>query len=64
MEIVFARSPFVQPVTDLLRELDRIGFFAHSLLIGSWPMSIYAERKDGFAEWQLLDDHVQPSAPS
>lgn len=43
MEIVFARSPFVQPVTDLLRELDRIGFFAHSLLIGSWPMSIYAE---------------------
>lgn len=43
MEIIFKRTPFVQPVTDLLRELDRIGFFSHGLLIGSWPMTIYAE---------------------
>lgn len=25
---------------------------------------LLAERKDGFAEWQLLDEPVQPSAPS
>jgi len=43
MEIVFNSSPFVQPVTDLLRELDRIKFFSHGLLIGSWPMAIYAD---------------------
>ena len=41
MEIVFERTPFVQPVTELLRELDRIGFFSHGLLIGSWPMVVY-----------------------
>ncbi len=41
MEIFFERSPFLQPVTDLLRELDRVGFFTHGLLIGSWPMVIY-----------------------
>lgn len=43
MEIVFKHTPFVSPVTDLLRELDRIGFFSHGLLIGSWPMTIYAD---------------------
>jgi len=43
MEIVFAHTPFVQPVTDLLRELEGIGFFYHGLLIGSWPMTIYAD---------------------
>lgn len=43
MEIVFKHTPFVQPVTDLLRELDRIKFFSHGLLIGSWPMTIYAD---------------------
>lgn len=43
MEIVFPHTPFVQPVTDLLRELGRIGFFSHGLLIGSWPMTIYAD---------------------
>lgn len=42
MEIVFTHTPFVQPVTNLLRELERIGFFSHGLLIGSWPMTIYA----------------------
>jgi hypothetical protein len=41
LEIVFVHSPFVQPVTDLLRELDGIGFFDHGLLIGSWPMTVY-----------------------
>lgn len=44
MEIVFKHTPFVQTVTELLRELYRIGFFSHGLLIGSWPMTIYAER--------------------
>jgi hypothetical protein len=43
LDIVFTYTPFVQPVTDLLRELDRIGFFSHGLLIGSWPMTIYAD---------------------
>ena len=43
MELVFARSLFVQPVTDLLRELGRIGFFSHGLLVGSWPMVVYTE---------------------
>jgi len=43
MKIVFPQTPFVQPVTDLLRELDRIGFFSQGLLIGSWPMAIYAD---------------------
>jgi hypothetical protein len=43
MEIVFPHTPFVQSVTNLLRELDRIGFFSHGLLIGSWPMTIYAD---------------------
>lgn len=40
--IIFERSPFVAPVTELLRELSKIGFFAHGLLIGSWPMAVYA----------------------
>jgi hypothetical protein len=43
MVIVFKHTPFVQPVTDLLRELDQIKFFSHGLLIGSWPMTIYAD---------------------
>jgi hypothetical protein len=43
MEIAFTHSPFVKPVTDLLRELERISFFSHGLLIGSWPMTIYAD---------------------
>lgn len=43
MEIVFTQSPFAQPVTDLLWELARINFFSHGLLIGSWPMTIYAD---------------------
>lgn len=43
MEIVCERSPFFQPVTDLLRELERVGFFSHGLLIGSWPMLIYTD---------------------
>lgn len=43
MEIAFERSPFFQPVTGLLREMGRIGFFSHGLLIGSWPMAIYSE---------------------
>src|SRR5689334_23075660 len=43
MDIVSTRTLFVQSVTDLLRELDRVGFFSHGLLIGSWPMMIYAD---------------------
>ena len=43
MEIVFEQSPFFPPVTDLLRALERVGFFYHGLLIGSWPMVIYTD---------------------
>ncbi len=43
MNIVFAKSPFLQPVTDLLREMDKTGFFSHGLLIVSWPMLVYSE---------------------
>jgi hypothetical protein len=43
MKIVFKHTPFVPQVTNLLRELDKIRFFSHGLLIGSWPMTIYAE---------------------
>jgi hypothetical protein len=43
LEIVLKHTPFAQSVTDLLRELDRIGFFSHGLLIGSWPMTIFAD---------------------
>lgn len=42
MNITCLHSPFVEPVNDLLRELDLAGFFAQGLLIGSWPMAIYA----------------------
>jgi hypothetical protein len=43
LNIVFAKSPFLHPVTDLLREMEKIGFFSHGLLIGSWPMLVYSE---------------------
>ena len=44
MEIQFEKSPFFeQDVTELLRELSGIGFFTHGLLIGSWPMVVYAD---------------------
>ncbi len=43
MNITFKKSPFLQPVTDLLREMDKAGFFSHGLLIGSWPMLVYSE---------------------
>lgn len=43
MEIAFDRSPFLPQATDLLRELAGAGFFAHGLLIGSWPMVVYSE---------------------
>jgi hypothetical protein len=44
MDIHFDRSPFFEPaVTNLLRELSLLGFFTHGLLIGSWPMVIYAD---------------------
>ena len=43
MHIRFDHSPFVPSVTELLKELSALGFFHHGLLIGSWPMSVYAE---------------------
>jgi hypothetical protein len=43
MELTCAASPFVEPVNTLLRELSRVGFFNHGLLIGSWPMVVYAQ---------------------
>jgi len=41
VEIILDRNPFPPQVSDLLKELCRIGFFPHGLLIGSWPMLIY-----------------------
>ena len=41
MEITLDRNPFPPQVSELLKELCRIGFFPHGLLIGSWPMLIY-----------------------
>jgi len=43
MNIVIDQNPFVPSVTDLLRELDKAGFFSHGLLIGSWPMLVYSQ---------------------
>ena len=43
MEITCDLSPFEQSVNDLLRELSRVGFFEQGLLIGSWPMAVYAQ---------------------
>lgn len=43
MELNCRPSPFVEPVHTLLRELSRVGFFEHGLLIGSWPMVVYAQ---------------------
>jgi hypothetical protein len=42
LNILFAKSPFIQPVNDLLREMSKSGFFTHGLLIGSWPMIVYS----------------------
>jgi len=43
MEIKCTPSPFVEPVNELLSELNRVGFFEHGLLIGSWPMAVYSQ---------------------
>ena len=43
MNIHFEKSPFFVPVTKLLRELAVLDFFSRGLLIGSWPMIIYAD---------------------
>jgi len=39
MEIHFGRSPFVEPVTNLLRELSQLGFFTTE-----YPMSKAVKR--------------------
>lgn len=43
MEIKCDPSPFIATVNDLLRELSRVNFFEHGLLIGSWPMVVYSQ---------------------
>jgi len=43
MDIRLDISPFEEPVTNLLRELSELKFFGHGLLIGSWPMVVYAK---------------------
>lgn len=43
VEISFKQSPFERPIDDLLRELSRVNFFEKGLLIGSWPMVVYAQ---------------------
>jgi hypothetical protein len=42
MEINSPSTLFVPPVVALLRELAHADFFSHGLLIGSWPMVVYA----------------------
>lgn len=44
MEIRFVQSPFFEQVTCLLRELSSLRFFDHGLLVGSWPMIVYADK--------------------
>ena len=44
MEIKCDPSPFEQSVDDLLRELSRVSFFEQDLLIGSWPIVVYAQK--------------------
>lgn len=46
MQLECQRTPFIDPVNVLLRELSRVGFFEHSLLVGSWPMVIYTQKFD------------------
>jgi len=43
MELSSHHSPFGEPVDTLLRELSRVGFFDQGLLVGSWPMLVYAQ---------------------
>lgn len=43
MELKCHDSPFAGQVNDLLRELSRVKFFEHGLLIGSWPMVVYSQ---------------------
>ena len=43
MELTCRPSPFFGPVNDLLRELSRVHFFDQGLLVGSWPMVVYAQ---------------------
>ena len=41
MEISLDRNPFFPQVTELLKEMNQIGFFSYGMLIGSSPMLIY-----------------------
>lgn len=43
MELTCRPSPFDGPVNELLRALSRVHFFDQGLLIGSWPMVVYAK---------------------
>jgi hypothetical protein len=43
MDITCIKSPFIESVDNLLRELNRVDFFTQGLLIGSWPMAIYTD---------------------
>lgn len=45
MELRCSRSPFDVPVDDLLRALCRVRFFDQGLLVGSWPMVVYAQTR-------------------
>lgn len=44
MEIVCDSSPFEPLVDELLRELSQVDFFDGGLLVGSWPMLVYAQK--------------------
>lgn len=55
MELICRPTPFIGPVNDLLRELNRVGFFEQGLLIGSWPMVVYAQSYDLIYELRTND---------
>ena len=55
MQIECQRTPFIDPVNELLRELSRVGFFEQSLLVGSWPMIVYTQ-EFGLAYGLATDD--------
>ena len=43
VEILCDPSPFEPSVGELLSELSRVNFFESGLLVGSWPMVVYAQ---------------------
>jgi len=43
MDLACKPSPFEASVNILLRSLSQVGFFDYGLMVGSWPMVVYAQ---------------------